>query len=270
MTSALDSPTTASSHWSHSELFKYLYQRVQDRTLDELRIGEAVDWRLRRDPGGGYAAAECLQDVTGVGGTVALSAGEPASETMGLGYFVRELGNWTHLAGEGGVPCSFINLIASEKWPRGRFQMRYVERPEAESRGRNAAYARHIARAMAVERPGVEGKVSAPDLSGNLAEDLRSITGLTVKELAGICRISERRFHDWAGGEAMSARHETRALRLRYLFGLLREALPVSEVRRWLRSPDRSLRESPIQALSAGRDEQVARLIERFLESPAT
>ena len=127
-----------------------------------------------------------------------------------------------------------------------------------------------VARRMARETPAVPVEPFRVDLSNEPASDLRRNSGLTIRELAMICRVSARRYHDWLAGEAMTAEHETRVLRMGHLMGVLAEALGPSGVRRWLRSPHRKLGESPLKALEHARDDSVYQLIERLTESPAT
>ena len=111
--------------------------------------------------------------------------------------------------------------------------------------GRAAALARHVA-AVPVERPVV------PLLTGNLLDDSRAVTGLTLGQIAQAVRVSERAVASWRAGSVPKHR-EPFFQQLRSIGLSLVGGLGPSGVQRWflVGTPNR------LERLAAGEVEQV-------------
>jgi DNA-binding transcriptional regulator YiaG len=108
---------------------------------------------------------------------------------------------------------------------------------------------------------------SPPALTGDLIQDVRTITNLTSAELAGLLETSEAEFRKWRSGEdALPSGAERRLQALRAIASMLVGGLGPSGVRRWLLSePD-----APIEYLQRGQVDDVVRRAEAYGETLAT
>jgi hypothetical protein len=137
--------------------------------------------------------------------------------------------------------------------------------PEGEQRpGLSALQAR--AAALAVESPHVASSVPATiRLSGNLAEDVHLVTGLTWRQIADIFRISERAVAGWRRQGVPRHRVETMQA-LRAIGATLYGGLGAPGVSEWLLagSPSR------VERVRDGDAEAVSAEAIGYLDTPAT
>ncbi len=124
--------------------------------------------------------------------------------------------------------------------------------------GRAMAIARQIP-AVPVDRPAV------PKLTGDLLEDARAVTGLTLGQIAQATRVSERAVASWRAGTLPEHREEL-FQRLRSIGLSLVGGLGADGVRRWFTAgaPTR------LERLAAGEVEQIVAEARAYETSPAT
>lgn len=123
---------------------------------------------------------------------------------------------------------------------------------------RAAAIARHTP-AVAVDRP------ATPPLTGDLLEDARSVTGLTLAQIAQATRVSERAVASWRASTIPVHREEF-FQRLRAIGLSLVGGLGPSGVQRWFLAgaPTR------LERLAAGEVEAIVAEARAYETSPAT
>jgi len=105
----------------------------------------------------------------------------------------------------------------------------------------------------------------APPLSGNLAEDVRAVCGLTWRQIADVFGISERAVAGWRTEGVPGHRRETMEA-LRAIGAILAGGLGPEGVATWLTagSPSR------LRRLRAGEVAQVAAEADSYRDTPAT
>jgi hypothetical protein len=123
---------------------------------------------------------------------------------------------------------------------------------------RAAIIARQIP-AVAVERPVV------PQLTGDLLEDARAVTGLTLGQIAQAIRVSERAVASWRAG-TLPVHREEFFQRLRSIGLSLVGGLGSSGVQRWLLAGE----PSRLERLAVGELEQIVAEARAYETSPAT
>jgi hypothetical protein len=122
------------------------------------------------------------------------------------------------------------------------------------------------AAALAVAAPHVAVAVApAPRLSGNLAEDVHAVAGLTWAQIADVFKISERAAAGWRTQGVPGLRRETMEA-LRAIGVILIGGLGPAGVAEWLGagSPSR------LQRLRAGEVAEVASEAQSYRDAPAT
>jgi len=208
----------------------------------------------------------------------AIAAREPIGTTAGSAEVIKRLvESFRHSPSSGGAFATDVEeLLFLRPAPSGRQSRRLRPsgsslRPLKEGQVVQPVETAHeIARRTALRAPAVRVEPFTPVASANAARDLRDWTQLTVQELAAMCHVTARRFQHWLQGAPMSSRSENRLLRLRYFAAIMAAAFGPPGARRWLRAPHPELGTTPIEAMVRGRDDAVQRLVERYIESPAT
>jgi len=207
----------------------------------------------------GFVWATDIEDVLGF-----LAAAEQMGTTAGSAEPIARL-----LCGFGHSPS--YGRLGAVNARRARERLMPLFRPFKEAEAvQQPESPQDIARRMALRAPAVPVEPFIPVASANAARDLRDWTQLTVQELAAMCHVTARRFQHWLQGAAMSSRREERLLRLRYFAAILAAAFGPAGARRWFRAPHPELGTTPIEAMVGGRDDAVQRLVEHYIESPAT
>jgi hypothetical protein len=181
------------------------------------------------------------------------------SDAVVIGRWLGELGT----GDEYGGPFVVAKLSLADMWGI-HLQELVTAFPPAETttdnslQSRAAAIARRVP-AVAVKRPLV------PQLTGDLLEDARVTTGLTLGQIAQAIRVSERAVASWRAGTLPAHRREF-FQRLRSIGLSLVGGLGPSGVQRWLLAgtPTR------LERLAAGELEQVVAEARAYETSPAT
>ena len=205
-----------------------------------------------------------------------LAAVEPAGTTAGsaelIARLVDRLGQCPSSGGPLASDAAGSLYVCGVPAPRSRrpLELSPLLHPREGQAAQRAEGPHEIARRMALEAPAIAVEPFTPVASDNPARDLRDWTQLTVQELAAMCHVTARRFQHWLRGAAMSSKSEERLLRLHYLAGILAVSFGPAGARRWFRAPHPELGTTPIEAMVGGRDDTVQRLVERYVESPAT
>ncbi|MGH2363242.1 MAG: hypothetical protein ACRDHX_01155 [Chloroflexota bacterium] len=98
----------------------------------------------------------------------------------------------------------------------------------------------------------------------SLANELRTLTGLPVKELAALMQVTDRRFFDWLNGQSMSIEKERRILRLKALAEAI--ASTRSNVREWLLTPVAADSKTRLDLIAASDDDNSLRSLIQILD----
>lgn len=122
------------------------------------------------------------------------------------------------------------------------------------------------AAAYALAAPQVESTAPpSPRLTGNLAEDVHNVCGLTWEQIAQVFKVSERAAAGWRAQGVPSHRQEVMEA-LRAIGVILVGGLGPAGVARWLTAGD----PSRLRRLRAGEVEAVAAEAHSYLDGPAT
>ncbi|HEY2716580.1 MAG TPA: hypothetical protein VGI73_10225 [Solirubrobacterales bacterium] len=122
------------------------------------------------------------------------------------------------------------------------------------------------AAALAREQPQVASvALPPPRLSGNLAEDVHDVCGLTWDQIAGVFGVSERAAAGWRAQGVPRHRQEVMEA-LRAIGVLLVAGLGPEGVARWLTAGD----PSRLERLRDGEVEAIAAEARSYLDAPAT
>ncbi len=149
---------------------------------------------------------------------------------------------------------------------------RTIAPPAIPSRAARSRSFDELAMALAEELPAVEvPSVSMPSATENPAHDLKEWSGLPVKDLAILAKVSQRSFFQWLKGGVVSESHKGDLLRLRAVVAILASMLRPAEVARWFKAPIRDYgQKSPAELWREGNEEAVRRLVGRYLDSIVT
>lgn len=148
---------------------------------------------------------------------------------------------------------------SAKKASKGHGRAARLGGPEGRSLQERAAEAAAGAPTVEVE------PAEVPELSGNLVRDVRTVCGLTARELGGLFGRTERAAQQWRrSGPPEDVRPQLEAMQA---IGLtLVGGLGARGVRRWLTSG----RPSPLDRIRAGRVAEVAAQVRAYEDSVAT